>query len=445
MNIASGHRATGGYTTNFGLHKNFFVGDFVKDRSDILKILKEEKKLERVRGFNYKPFWDFCSQSPIPTILLRKDGEIVKYNDAMAELTGYTHDEIPDFNAWMLKIYPNAEYRNNVIEISQRSQQKENDVKRNELIITRKDGEQRRVKFFAYDIQDKEKSTDLEVIQVKDLTESKRAEERISELTATNKQLRQETIERKKAEEKLKKAFKKLQTQEKHLEAINEHLDSFAYSVSHDLRAPLRAIDGFSQVLLDMYRDKVDDEMQHYLDRISKGAQKMGQLIDDLLGFSRATRGEIKYKKIDVEKIVNDLVKAHRDVIEQDRDIEFIVNPLGEVEADEQMLKIVFTNLLQNAVKYTRKCEKARIEIESKQKRGEIQFFVKDNGIGFDMKYKDKLFEAFQRLHTDKEFTGSGIGLATVKRIVSKHGGKVWAEGEVDKGATFYFTLPAKK
>jgi light-regulated signal transduction histidine kinase (bacteriophytochrome) len=197
-------------------------------------------------------------------------------------------------------------------------------------------------------------------------------------------------------------------------------------------------------VLIDTQGDKVNEEMRHYLNRISEGAQKMGKLIDDLLGFSRATRSEIKYEKINVENIVNDLIKAYRDV-ELDRDIEFIVNPLGEVEADKEMLKVVFANLLQNAIKFTTDREKTHIEIGSEPKGDHIQFYVKDNGVGFDMKYKDKLFKAFQRLQTDERFTGTGIGLTTVKRIVSKHGGNIWAEGEVDKGAAFYFTLPSKK
>ena len=252
-----------------------------------------------------------------------------------------------------------------------------------------------------------------------------------------------DTTERKQMEHKLNEAYQKIKTRTKDLEMINEHLDSFAYSVSHDLRAPLRAISGFAQVLIDTHGDKVNEEMRHYLNRISEGAKKMGQLIDDLLGFSRATRSEIKYEKINVENIVNDLVKAYRDV-EQDRDIEFIVNPLGEVEADKEMLKVVFSNLLQNAIKFTIDRKKARIEIGSEQKEDHIQFYVKDNGIGFDMKYKDKLFKAFQRLHTDERFTGTGIGLTTVKRIVTKHGGNIWAKGEVDKGAEFCFTLPSK-
>jgi PAS domain S-box-containing protein len=250
--------------------------------------------------------------------------------------------------------------------------------------------------------------------------------------------------ERRQMENRLNDALQKIKTRTKELEMINEHLDSFAYSVSHDLRAPLRAISSFAQVIIDTQGDKVNEEMRHYLNRINEGAQKMGQLIDDLLGFSRATRSEIKYEKINVENIVNDLIKAYRDV-EKDREIEFIVNPLGVVEADKEMLKVVFSNLLQNAIKFSIDRKKACIEIGCEQKDDIHQFYIKDNGIGFDMRYKDKLFIAFQRLQADERFSGTGIGLTTVKRIVTKHGGNIWANGEVDKGAEFYFTLPSKR
>lgn len=197
-------------------------------------------------------------------------------------------------------------------------------------------------------------------------------------------------------------------------------------------------------MLLSDYGDKVDDTMKHYLERINDGALKMGTLIDDLLDFSRTTRGEIQYKIVDVETIVNNVINEHK-TKHQERNIEFVVHDLQKVEADERMIGVIFFNLIDNAEKYTGRCDNARIEIGSKREKDEIQFFVKDNGAGFDMKFKDKLFNAFQRLHSEKEFEGSGIGLATVARLVSKHGGRTWAEGEVDKGATFYFAFPIKK
>ena len=256
---------------------------------------------------------------------------------------------------------------------------------------------------------------------------------------------------RKQAESKLVDAFEKIQIHEKELESFsqrledaNKHLDSFAYSVSHDLRGPLRAIGSFSQLLIEEYGNKVDNEMKHYLDRISKGAQKMGELIDDLLSFSRATRGEINYEEVEVETIIKNVIKEQQEA-QPEKNIEFIINPLQKVEADKKMIEVIFTNLINNAVKYTSKRDKPHIEIGCEQKEDEIMFFVKDNGVGFDMKYQDKLFGAFQRLHSAEEYDGTGIGLATVKRLVSKHGGNIWAEAEVDRGATFYFTLPSKK
>ncbi|MFO8078626.1 MAG: PAS domain S-box protein [Thermoplasmatota archaeon] len=249
---------------------------------------------------------------------------------------------------------------------------------------------------------------------------------------------------RKQAEKKMEQGLYILKKREKELEMINEHLDSFAYSVSHDLRAPLRAVNGFAQVLIDSYGDKVNEEMHHYLNRISEGGKRMGELIDALLNFSRTTRAEITYETVDVKHIVDDLVKTY-DESEADRDIEFLIHPLDNIEADEEMVKVVFNNLISNAVKYTIDREKAQIEIGCNQQKNMVEFFVKDNGIGFDMRYQDKLFKAFQRLKTDERFTGSGIGLVTAKRIVTKHGGTIWAEGEVDKGATFYFSLPSEK
>ena len=256
-------------------------------------------------------------------------------------------------------------------------------------------------------------------------------------------------IERKQAGDELKGAFQELQENQKtigtysrNLESLNKDLDSFAYSVSHDLRAPLRAISGFSQVLLDENKDRADDQMKHYLERIFMGTKKMGDLIDALLHFSRTTRADLQYETVDVEKIVTDIIKDQT-TAHPERTIDFVVQPLPRVEADEKMVEVIFVNLIGNAVKFTSKQKKAHIEIGSRQGNDEQQFYVKDNGAGFDMKFKDKLFGAFQRLHSEN-VEGNGIGLTTVARLVTKHGGRVWAEGEVDKGATFYFTLPLK-
>jgi signal transduction histidine kinase len=220
-----------------------------------------------------------------------------------------------------------------------------------------------------------------------------------------------------------------------------KELESFAYSVSHDLRAPLRAIDGFSQILLNKYTSDLSEDAQGYFDRIIKNVQQMGQLIDDLLAFSRLGRQAMNFEQVLPSAIVQTALKRleHEFV---GRDIEFIIGDLPECMADPQLLTQVYINLLSNSMKFTRKRQKACIEIGSKSENGEIIYYVKDNGVGFSMEYADKLFGVFQRLHTSNEYEGSGVGLANIQRIIQRHGGRVWGEGVEDVGANFYFALP---
>lgn len=223
--------------------------------------------------------------------------------------------------------------------------------------------------------------------------------------------------------------------------AANKELEAFSYSVSHDLRAPLRAIDGFVKVLATEYASKLDDEGKRIVGIIDKNTIQMGKLIDDLLSFSRLGRKEIKKEYVDMGPMVKKLCDEQK-ALTPTRDATCTIGELPEARADEDMIRVVWTNLLSNAFKYTGKKEKTVIEIGGKAEGDTVTYFVKDNGVGFDMKYVEKLFGVFQRLHSEEEFAGTGIGLANVKRIIERHGGKAWAEGEVDKGATFYFTLP---
>jgi light-regulated signal transduction histidine kinase (bacteriophytochrome) len=225
------------------------------------------------------------------------------------------------------------------------------------------------------------------------------------------------------------------------LEAANKELEAFAYSVSHDLRAPLRHIDGFLELLQESLMAKLDDKSQHYMDTISDAAKHMGQLIDDLLSFSRMGRQEIYAGQVDLAILVQDIIQELALVV-QDRAIQWDIADLPIVRGDRAMLRLVLINLISNALKFTRPCEYPRIEIGSNDEDPiEIVIFVRDNGVGFDMAYADKLFGVFQRLHRLDEFEGTGIGLANVRRIISRHGGRTWAEGQVDGGATFYFSL----
>lgn len=226
------------------------------------------------------------------------------------------------------------------------------------------------------------------------------------------------------------------------LEAVNRELEAFSYSVSHDLRAPLRSIDGFSQALLEDYADRpLDEAGRGYLARIRRATQQMGFLIDDMLKLSRVTRAAIRREHVDMSNIATKILDNFRQG-SPGRQVELSVEPGVTAEGDPYLLEIALLNLLDNAWKFTGKTTAARVEFGFDVKDGEKIYFVRDNGAGFDMAYADKLFGAFQRLHTKEEFPGTGIGLATVRRIVNRHGGHIWAEGQVGKGATFYFTLP---
>ena len=224
------------------------------------------------------------------------------------------------------------------------------------------------------------------------------------------------------------------------LAATNQELEAFSYSVSHDLRAPLRGIDGFSQALMNEYSDVLDEQAQHYLERVRTGSERMGQLIDDLLALSQVTRGEMRREEVDLSDLARTIVTGLQERDPQ-RQVEFIIQDGVVLNGDTRLLRVALENLLGNAWKYTGKKQKARIEFGRTEDDGKRTCFVRDDGSGFDMAYADRLFGAFQRLHDASEFEGSGIGLATVQRIINRHGGRIWAESAVGEGATFYFTL----
>jgi len=251
---------------------------------------------------------------------------------------------------------------------------------------------------------------------VRDITQRRRDEERIQQL---NRDLQQRTVE---------------------LESINHELEAFSYSVSHDLRAPLRAIDGFSQILLEDHADTLNAEGRDSLQRVRSAAHRMGTLIDDLLNLSRVTRSELRPEEVDLSAIARNIAQ---ELLGQDpeRRAEFTIAADLRVLGDPRLLRIALQNLLDNAWKFTCGRPDARIVFDVTQHQGKPAYFVRDSGVGFDMAYAGKLFGAFQRLHDAREFPGTGIGLAIVQRVIHRHGGRVWAESAVGQGATFYFTL----
>jgi signal transduction histidine kinase len=290
-----------------------------------------------------------------------------------------------------------------------------------EIMIEREGGDRRTVLAHANPIRGEDGSLVAAVNVLVDITERKRAEAALADSRdELERRVRQRTEE---------------------LEALNRELESFNYSVSHDLRAPLRGIDGFSRVLEEEYSDALDESGRAYLRRIRNGAKRMGVLIDALLDFSRIARGGLDLRALSVSSIACAIAEtlASRS---PERRVEFLCAPDLIAVADARLLTIALENLLENAWKFTSERSDPRIEVGWDDLDGEGAFFVRDNGTGFDMKYAERLFAPFQRLHGDGRFEGSGIGLATVQRIIRRHGGSIWAEAKPDEGATFRFTLP---
>ncbi len=242
------------------------------------------------------------------------------------------------------------------------------------------------------------------------------------------------------ANRELRDALESIRKAKEAADAANRELAAFSYSVSHDLRAPLRAMDGFSQALIEDYYDTLDDNGHDYLNRIRAASQRMALLIDDLLKLSRLTRGELNLGPVNLSALARGIA-AELKKTQPTRRVDFRITGGLRATGDRNLLKVVLENLLGNAWKFTGKKEESIIEFGALRTEEGATYFIRDNGAGFDMTYADKLFGVFQRVHADKDFPGSGIGLSIIQRIIHRHGGKVWAEGEVGKGATFYFTL----
>ena len=302
-----------------------------------------------------------------------------------------------------------------------------------QLVASNAELEARTAQLVASNAELEAANADLEARTAQLVASNAELEARTAQLVTANAELEARTAQ-------LVAANAELEARTAQLEASNAELDAFSYSISHDLRAPLRAIDGFARIVGEQHGDEVPERIRRYLDLIRKGAQDMGALIDGLLSFSRLGQQGLVLRQLAPEPLVREVVAELR--AQQSRgSAEVAIGELPSVNADAVLLRQVFVNLVANAFKFTRGRDEARIDIGCREQGGERVFFIADNGIGFDMLYADQLFKVFQRLHRAEDYEGSGLGLALADRIVRRHGGRMWAEGEEGAGATFYFTL----
>lgn len=381
------------------------------DYTENLERLVEERTLElKESEERYRGLYDSSKDGIISVDL---DGKFMECNQAFAEMLDYTKEQLYQLTYWDLISEKWHETQAKIVgeQVLTRGYSDEYEIEG-----IKNDGTIFPVSLRVWLIKDKDGTPTGMWSIVRDITERKQAEQEIMKL---NEDLKTRAVE---------------------LEALNKEVEAFSYSVSHDLRAPLRGISGFSQALLEDYSDTVDDEGKYYLQRVRAASIRMGELIDALLGLSRITRSEIHRENTDLSEITKEFIKELQET-EPERQVEIIITPELVANCDPRLLRAVLENLISNAWKFTGKKPIAKIEFGAIERDGETAYFVRDNGAGFDKAYADKLFGAFQRLHSTDDFKGIGIGLATVKRIIHRHGGSVWAEGEVEKGATFYFTL----
>lgn len=336
-------------------------------------------------------------------------------------------------------------------------QNKENERRAEELIIANKE--------LAFQNEEREKRAQELIIANKELAfQNKEKEKRAEELIIANKELAFQNEEKEKRAQELSIANRELKSAEddirklndeleqkviertaqlefanKELETANKDLESFSYSVSHDLRAPIRAIHGYTQILAEDYAESFNAEGMKVFESITRNSKKMGELIDDLLAFSKLGRKQVSLSTIDMDLLLKNVLE---ELTEDGKNLpEYYISPLPTAQGDKSLIKQVWINLISNAIKYSRHTPQTKIEIGTYEQANHVVYFVKDNGAGFDMLYYDKLFGVFQRLHSQEEFEGTGIGLAIVQKIIQRHNGKVWAESELNHGSCFSFTL----
>lgn len=414
--------------------------------------ITEKKKINNELKESEDQFRTIIEQAGDAMYLSDFDGNILMVNNSSCQSLGYSKEEFLQMNV--------SELDPNYVNLSKSKKLWESlepeEIQTIESFHKRKDGsifpvEIRLSQFnlkgnksilgFSRDIT-KYKESELKIQRLNKELESL-VVEGTSEVERKNTELTNVKIALLNIVEDLNEKSELLEKSATNLQNTNKELEAFSYSVSHDLRAPLRGIHGFTQILMEDYSDKMDSEFKRISTVIWDNSQKMGQLIDDLLAFSRLSRAELQNSVIDMDGMVNSIYFEVTNE-EQRKSIDISVENLGSANGDPAMIKQVWANLISNAIKFSSKKERIKIVVTCLKNKNKHVYCIRDNGAGFDMNYSDKLFGVFQRLHSPKEFEGTGVGLANVQRIITRHGGEVWAESEVDKGAKFYFSLPIK-
>jgi len=388
------------------------------NKEQVIQNEEKDKKSKEARRESTEYLENLINFTNAPIIVWNTRYKIIRFNRAFESISGRTEKDVIGESIEIL--FPPAQ-KDSSMELIKKALKGER-LEVVEINILHIDGSVRTLLWNSANNTSPDGKTPVATIaQGYDITERKRAEE---EIILMNDTLEQKVIER---------------TQQ--LENANKELEAFSYSVSHDLRAPLRHIGGFIDLLIKKNAQQLDETGLRYLNTISESSHEMGDLIDALLTFSRLSRTELQRTKINTINMITRILKTFSDELDS-RNVEINISELPDAMGDENLMNQVWVNLISNALKYSRKKEKAIIDIGGRIEKDKTIFYIKDNGAGFDMKYADKLFGVFQRLHKPRDFEGIGIGLANVNRIVTRHGGTCWAEGEVDKGATFFFSKP---
>jgi PAS domain S-box-containing protein len=394
----------------------------------IIRDITDRKKAEEALRTSEAFLNNIIEQSPLPMWIADREGTMIRLNRACRDLFQISEEEVVGrYNILKDPILEADGRLPRIRRVFEEGETVRFEVRYDKARIgnlSLKQGETVFLDLTAFPIRDGAGKITHAVIQLWDITERKKAEEEVIRLNAELEQrVRERTAQ---------------------LAAANAELESFSYSVSHDLQAPLRAIEGFGRALKEDYQTVLDERGEKYVDRILAAAERMRLLIEDLLKLSRVTRSELAYASVDLSRLAASIA-AELQESQPERRVDWIIAPDIHAEGDGRLLEVVLRNLLENAWKFTSRHERARIEFGAAEQDGVWVFFVKDDGAGFDKAYADKLFQTFQRLHSPEEFEGTGIGLAIVRRVILRHGGRVWAEGAPEQGATFYFTLPPRR